>query len=78
VQTSRLEAFSDAVFAAAITLLVLGLHVPGAGDGDLGHALVDEWPSFASYLVSFVVIGIYLIAGRGGGMPSPRRAAEES
>jgi uncharacterized membrane protein len=58
VQTSRLEAFSDAVFAIAITLLVLGLHVPASGDGSLGHALVDEWPSFASYLVSFVVIGI--------------------
>ncbi len=58
MQTSRLEAFSDAVFAIAITVLVLGLHVPGVGDGDLGHALVDEWPSFASYLVSFVVIGI--------------------
>jgi uncharacterized membrane protein len=58
VQTSRLEAFSDAVFAIAITLLVLGLHVPGARDGDLGHALVDEWPAFASYLVSFCVIGI--------------------
>lgn len=58
MQTSRLEAFSDAVFAIAITLLVLGLHVPAAGDGDLGGALVDEWPSFASYLVSFVVIGI--------------------
>jgi uncharacterized membrane protein len=57
VQTSRLEAFSDAVFAIAITLLVLGLSVP-AGDKDLGQALVDEWPSFASYLVSFVVIGI--------------------
>jgi uncharacterized membrane protein len=57
VETSRLEAFSDAVFAIAITLLVLGLHVPG-GEGDLGSALVDEWPAFASYLVSFVVIGI--------------------
>jgi uncharacterized membrane protein len=58
VQTSRLEAFSDAVFAIAITLLVLGLHVPAAGEGGLGSTLVDEWPSFASYLVSFVVIGI--------------------
>jgi uncharacterized membrane protein len=56
VQRSRLEAFSDGVFAIAITLLVLGLHVPV--HGDLGNALVDEWPSFASYLVSFVVIGI--------------------
>jgi TMEM175 potassium channel family protein len=58
VQTTRLEAFSDAVFAIAITLLVLELDVPGAGEGDLWQALLDEWPSFVSYLLSFLVIGI--------------------
>jgi uncharacterized membrane protein len=58
VQTTRLEAFSDAVFAIAITLLVLELDVPGAGEGDLWQALLDEWPSFLSYLLSFGVIGI--------------------
>jgi uncharacterized membrane protein len=56
--TQRLEAFSDGVFAIAITLLVLELKVPrGAGDG-LGHALARQWPSYASYAVSFLVIGI--------------------
>jgi uncharacterized membrane protein len=54
--TRRLEAFSDGVFAIAITLLVLELAVP-KGNG-LWHQLKDEWPSFAAFFVSFWVIGI--------------------
>jgi uncharacterized membrane protein len=58
MSTNRLEAFSDGVFAIAITLLVLEIKVPeDAGDG-LGHALADQWPAYAAYLVSFLVIGI--------------------
>ena len=54
----RLEAFSDGVFAIAITLLVLDLTVPkGHPDGGLWGALGREWPSFFAYLVSFLVIG---------------------
>ena len=58
--TGRLEAFSDGVFAVAITLLVLDLRVPDPGrlDGSLAHALGQEWPSYAAYAVSFLVIGI--------------------
>jgi uncharacterized membrane protein len=58
--TSRLETFSDGVFAVAITLLVLDLRVPDPGglDGSLAHALGQEWPSYAAYAVSFLVIGI--------------------
>jgi uncharacterized membrane protein len=58
--TSRLEAFSDGVFAVAVTLLVLDLRVPDPGrlDGSLAHALGQEWPSYAAYAVSFLVIGI--------------------
>ena len=55
----RLEAFSDGVFAIAITLLVLELAVPkGHPEGGLWAALGREWPSFFAYLVSFLVIGI--------------------
>ena len=55
----RLEAFSDGVFAIAITLLILDLKVPGGHpDGGLWTALGREWPSFFAYLVSFLVIGI--------------------
>jgi Predicted integral membrane protein len=60
---SRLEAFSDGVFAVAITLLVLEIHVPG-GD-NLWHDLKDEWPSFASFFVSFWVIGIIWVNHHG-------------
>jgi uncharacterized membrane protein len=58
----RLEAFSDGVFAIAITLLVLDLAVPPrehAPDGEsLASALGHQWPSYFAYLVSFLVIGI--------------------
>jgi Predicted integral membrane protein len=56
VPTTRLEAFSDGIFAIAITLLVLEIHVP-AGD-HLWHKLGDLWPSYAGYVVSFLTIGI--------------------
>jgi uncharacterized membrane protein len=60
VTTDRLEAFSDGVFAIAITLLVLNIRVPtaGVGSGGLWSALRGEWPTFAAYLTSFLIIGI--------------------
>jgi uncharacterized membrane protein len=54
--TSRLEAFSDGVFAIAITLLVLELHVP-TGHEALVLGLGHEWPRYLGYLVSFAFIG---------------------
>jgi uncharacterized membrane protein len=56
-ETARLEAFSDGVFAIAITLLVLELKIPD-GNGHLARSLVHEWPQFAAYITSFFVIGI--------------------
>jgi uncharacterized membrane protein len=53
----RAEAFSDGVFAVAITLLVLELKVP-AGEGGLAHRLLTIWPSYLAYVVSFLTIGI--------------------
>jgi uncharacterized membrane protein len=61
MSTNRLEAFSDGVFAIAITLLVLEIHVPEPGSGDLGHQLAAQWPSYAAYVVSFLTIGIIWI-----------------
>ena len=52
-----MEAFSDGVFAIAITLLVLQIGVPGGSENDLLRALVAEWPSYMAYLVSFATIG---------------------
>ena len=55
--TARLEAFSDGVFAVAITLLVLDLKV-NAPAGGLAHALAVAWPHYTTYVVSFLTIGI--------------------
>jgi uncharacterized membrane protein len=55
---SRLEAFSDGVFAVAITLLALNLTVAGPGHGPLSHQLGTHWPAFVAYLISFFTIGI--------------------
>ena len=58
---NRLEAFSDGVFAIAITLLVLDIHVPEPGSGELGHELLAQWPSYAAYVITFLTIGIIWI-----------------
>jgi uncharacterized membrane protein len=57
----RFNAFSDGVFAIAITLLVLDIHVPDPGSGDLAHQLASQWPSYAAYVISFLTIGIIWI-----------------
>jgi uncharacterized membrane protein len=60
--TNRLEAFSDAVIAVAITLLVLGITVPHPGTGQsLGDELAAKWPEYAAYVTSFLTIGIIWI-----------------
>lgn len=61
MSSTRLETFSDGVFAIAITLLVLDLAVPTeeeARDGGLAAALGRQWPSYFAYLVSFLTVGI--------------------
>jgi uncharacterized membrane protein len=59
---TRLEAFSDGVFAIAITLLVLDIHVPDPTEtASLAAALGAQWPSYVAYAVSFLTIGIIWI-----------------
>jgi uncharacterized membrane protein len=53
----RVESFSDAVLAIAITLLVLELG-PASGSGSLADRLGEQWPIYVSYLLSFINIGI--------------------
>jgi uncharacterized membrane protein len=61
-ETSHIETFSDGVFAIAITLLVLELHIPELEEGEhLWPALVKEWPQFGAYLTSFAILGIMWI-----------------
>jgi uncharacterized membrane protein len=62
VSTTRLEAFSDAVIAVAITLLVLDIRVPPTPPGTtLASALGHQWPHYVAYATSFVTIGIIWI-----------------
>jgi len=61
---SRLEAFSDGVFAIAATLLVLDLHVESR-PGQLASALGHEWPHYATFVVSFLTIGIIWVNHHG-------------
>jgi uncharacterized membrane protein len=57
--TGRIEAFSDGVFAIAITLLVLDIKVPKlTPDQHLAQALLAQWPAYLSYITSFLVTGI--------------------
>lgn len=54
---ARMLALSDGVFAFAITLLVLDLVVPTAKEHDLFGGLIEQWPQFLAYIVSFATIG---------------------
>src|SRR3954465_8288142 len=61
---SRFEGFSDAVFAIALTLLIVEIKVPGSpegphGYGDLSSAMAEQWREFLALLLCYVVIGAY-------------------
>jgi uncharacterized membrane protein len=58
--TTRLEAFSDGIFAIAATLLVLEIGVSSTS-ANLEHDLLQLWPSYLAYVTSFVTIGIIWI-----------------
>src|SRR5437016_3834131 len=56
---TRVEAFSDGVFAIAITLLVLNIHIPTSEDvarDGLAGSLLNQWPVYLAYLSSFITI----------------------
>lgn len=59
-ETGRIEAFSDGVFAIAITLLVLAIKAPNASDlgvhGSLLSALIALWPHYLAFVTSFATI----------------------
>ncbi len=59
-ESSRVEAFSDGVFAIAITLLVLTLAVPtyekASSAPELRRALLDQWPTYVAFVISFLTI----------------------
>ncbi|WP_411106555.1 TMEM175 family protein [Streptomyces sp. cmx-4-9] len=57
-ETGRVEAFSDGVFAIIITILVLELKVPEETGSDFWHGVREQWPHYAAYVVSFLIIGV--------------------
>lgn len=56
LRTNRFEAFSDGVFAIAITILVLELGVPEAAVEHPLQSVLDEWPTYVAYVVSFASV----------------------
>ncbi|HZU67709.1 MAG TPA: TMEM175 family protein [Ktedonobacteraceae bacterium] len=63
-ETGRLEAFSDGVFAVAITLLVLNIRLPSdtqLQDAGLASFLGNQWPALLAFVTSFLTIGIMWI-----------------
>jgi uncharacterized membrane protein len=68
-ETSRVEAFSDGVFAIALTLLILGIKVPDLDNFSSGEklysALVNLWPSYFAFILSFAAVLIMWINHHG-------------
>lgn len=59
---ARLEAFSDGVFAIAITLLVLELRLPERAPGEsVAQAVLHEWPAIFAFLASFLLVGLFWV-----------------
>jgi uncharacterized membrane protein len=57
-ETGRVEAFSDGVFAVAVTLLVFDLKVPEYTDGQLLSELARQWPAYAGFFASFLYTSV--------------------
>ena len=57
-ETSRIETFSDGVFAIAITLLILEIKVPDSKELESGllKALLEKWPSYLSFFIGFFTV----------------------
>lgn len=68
-ETSRVEAFSDGVFAIALTLLILGIQVPDLNGFAINHklflALIKLWPSYFAFILSFSAVLIMWINHHG-------------
>lgn len=63
--TSRAVAFSDAVFAIIITLLVLDLRVPDVPPGHLLSGLLEQWPGYAAYFASYAYVAVVWLNHKG-------------
>jgi uncharacterized membrane protein len=62
MEKSRLEAFSDGVFAIVITLLILDIRFPDVDYSQFGATLVSLLPRILAYVMSFIIIGVYWVS----------------
>jgi uncharacterized membrane protein len=62
MEKSRLEAFSDGVFAIVITLLILDIRFPVVEYSQFGATLVALLPRILAYVMSFIIIGVYWVS----------------
>lgn len=58
MKTERVQAFSDALFAILITILVLDFKIPEYQAGNLFAAVLRQWPTFFAYVLTYVYIGV--------------------
>ena len=66
MRTDRLETFADGILAIAATLLILNVDTQiGPQQQHLAHKLLEIWPSYAGYVVSFITIGIIWVNHHG-------------
>ncbi len=61
MKKTRLEAFSDGVFAIVITLLILNVKLPEVAYNGLWHGLLEMAPTIGVYILSFLLIGMYWV-----------------
>jgi uncharacterized membrane protein len=61
MEKSRLEAFSDGVFAIVITLLILDIRFPEVDYSQFGTTLISLLPRILAYVMSFIIIGVYWV-----------------
>lgn len=65
LSTTRIEAFSDGVFAIVITLLILDIRLPNLSEAtvasELPRRLLALWPKVIAYAISFIIVGIYWV-----------------
>ncbi|EPG73003.1 PF06736 family protein [Leptospira fainei serovar Hurstbridge str. BUT 6] len=59
---ARMEAFSDAVYAIALTILVLELKIPTVEPNRLFQAALNQLPKLLAFILSFVIVGKYWVA----------------
>jgi uncharacterized membrane protein len=59
---SRMEAFSDGIFAIAITILILEIKIPVVSLDEIVKASISQFPKLLAYILSFIIIGVYWVA----------------